>query len=1017
MKDAPPIRYGLRFYILLPLSLFLILSIAAFVYGFLLEEENRTNEDLQWLHHLSQQLHQVTLENESNNLAVSLGLIKDNPALQRSFISRDRTALLKLATPIFEQLRSTSQITHFYFHDRDRVNFLRAHQPDRFGDIIDRITLRNAQVSHQRQSGIELGPLGTFTLRVVIPWYQGDQLIGYLELGEEIGHLFDNASKITETNLVVTINKQFLSREGWKEGEPLRVRSSGWSDLPRSVIAYQSMGSLPDDLFSNIQAEMGGALEIENKYYQLISLPLRDATKQEIGRIFHFYDVTPQLDRSKRSATIIVFITIILGAIVFALFYVLTGRAEKQLKASYLKNSDAIRLRETLQATHVAELEHEIAARQHAESILSDSHASLEHLLTSSPAVIYTCNIGGSYAPSFVSDNVNDMLGYSSQEFVADPDFWIDHVHPDDKDRVLANLADLSAQEQCNHEYRFMAKDGHYHWMRDGLRLLRDPNENPEEIVGYWVDITEFKNLALDWESVQQRLTLHFEQTPMGVIEWKPDFEIVAWNPAAENIFGFKKEEVIGKKPFGLIVSNDDKEIINTVWQDLLSKKGGTRSSNMNVTKDGRKIFCEWYNTVLLDDDGHNVGVVSLVEDITERKKIQEDNLRADRALHTLNECSSALVRAQNIESLQNDVCRILVDSDRYLLAWIGYIEDSTEKIIRVVSKAGLHSDYLDEITVRWDDSDFGQGPVGKAIREKRTQVIHQIASSSTFSPWREAAIRRGYQSCVTVPLINQEHAFGVIAVYADEPDAFSSQEVAVLEDLARDLSYGIRALRYRTERNNATQALTTSLLETVEAVARTVEKRDPYTAGHQHRVALLAVAIARKMGLNEEKIEGIRLGATIHDIGKIYIPAEILNRPGRLTEHEFGMIKTHCQVGYDIMESVYFPWPVKEMILQHHERMNGTGYPQGLKADEIILEARIITVADTVEAITAHRPYRASLGIKKALSVIKNEAGIGLDKKVVKACVTLFETDGFEWDTSDDQFIQSTNNQLEQAD
>ena len=218
------------------------------------------------------------------------------------------------------------------------------------------------------------------------------------------------------------------------------------------------------------------------------------------------------------------------------------------------------------------------------------------------------------------------------------------------------------------------------------------------------------------------------------------------------------------------------------------------------------------------------------------------------------------------------------------------------------------------------------------------------------------------------------------------------------MEGMAANLAYGLRALRNRGELNRATQALSGTLMETVDAIARTVEKRDPYTAGHQHRVAQLAVAIATRMGLDNERIKGLRLGAIIHDIGKIYVPAEILNRPGKLTEHEFGMIKSHPQVGYDIMQDVQFPWPVKEMIYQHHERVDGSGYPQGLKGDEIVLEAKIITVADMVEAITSHRPYRPAMGIDKALAITREQIGTGLDENIVNHCVALFEEGEFEW-------------------
>ena len=177
-------------------------------------------------------------------------------------------------------------------------------------------------------------------------------------------------------------------------------------------------------------------------------------------------------------------------------------------------------------------------------------------------------------------------------------------------------------------------------------------------------------------------------------------------------------------------------------------------------------------------------------------------------------------------------------------------------------------------------------------------------------------------------------------------------------------------------------EQLNNSLVQTIRAVAALTEKRDPYTAGHQRRVAQLSTAIAREMGLPGEQIRGIELGATIHDIGKIYIPAEILNRPGKLTDVEFSMIKSHTEVGYEVIKEVEFPWPLAQMIRQHHERLDGSGYPDGLKGEEIILEAQIIAVADVVEAISSHRPYRPALSIEVGLEEIFRQGGFQFDGK-----------------------------------
>lgn len=184
----------------------------------------------------------------------------------------------------------------------------------------------------------------------------------------------------------------------------------------------------------------------------------------------------------------------------------------------------------------------------------------------------------------------------------------------------------------------------------------------------------------------------------------------------------------------------------------------------------------------------------------------------------------------------------------------------------------------------------------------------------------------------------------------------------------------------------------------TVYAIAKMVEKRDPYTAGHQERVAYLATAIAEKMGLAESVVNSVHMAAIIHDVGKMYIPAEILSKPGQLSDPEFNMIKTHATYAADILGEIEFPWPVVDTVIQHHERFDGSGYPSGLKGEEIIQEARIIAVADVVEAMASHRPYRPSLGIESAINEIKSYSGTRYDPTVVKACLDMYNNSEFDF-------------------
>ncbi|MBU0988489.1 MAG: HD domain-containing protein [Proteobacteria bacterium] len=206
------------------------------------------------------------------------------------------------------------------------------------------------------------------------------------------------------------------------------------------------------------------------------------------------------------------------------------------------------------------------------------------------------------------------------------------------------------------------------------------------------------------------------------------------------------------------------------------------------------------------------------------------------------------------------------------------------------------------------------------------------------------------------------------------------------------------RQLGQSTEKLKHTLSKLQNTLEaTIHAIAMTVEIRDPYTAGHQRRVSNLAGAIAVEMGLSQDQIEAVRMAGIIHDLGKISVPAEILSRPGRLTAIEFSFIKMHPEVGCDILKDIEFSWPIAQIVLQHHERIDGSGYPQGLSGEETLIEAKIIAVADVVEAMASHRPYRPALGVQKALEEISSQKGMLYDTKAVDACLKLFQEKGFE--------------------
>jgi len=216
-----------------------------------------------------------------------------------------------------------------------------------------------------------------------------------------------------------------------------------------------------------------------------------------------------------------------------------------------------------------------------------------------------------------------------------------------------------------------------------------------------------------------------------------------------------------------------------------------------------------------------------------------------------------------------------------------------------------------------------------------------------------------------------------------------------------RDLEMANRSYRRNLER--MVEERTVRLRETMEGIIRamslTVESRDPYTSGHQQRVAGLAGAMAKEMGFSNDQAQGIRLAGMIHDLGKISVPTDILTKPTRLTDIEFALIKSHSQVGYDILKEIEFPWPIARMVHQHHEKMDGSGYPLGLSGEDILPGARILCIADVVEAMASHRPYRPALGLEKAMEEISANSGKRYDPEAAKVCLRLIGKEGFTLD------------------
>lgn len=630
----------------------------------------------------------------------------------------------------------------------------------------------------------------------------------------------------------------------------------------------------------------------------------------------------------------------------------------------------------------------DVTERMEMEASLKSTNALLHSVVENAPVRIFWKDAELRYIgcnATFAHD-----AGFSKpEELIGKDDYQMGWSEQADLYRADDRGVMDSGTPKIGYEEPQTTPDGRPIWLRTSKVPLRDEHGKIFGMLGMYEDITERKRAEeqirisqITYEGIINSITeTIYIQDEKGVF--------LNVSLAVEKMYGYPREYFVGRTPEFISApgKNDLVEIAKYTHQAF---NGQLQEFEFwGLRKDGT-VFPKEISLVPGTYFGKKV-VIAVARDITERKNAEEALRRANRALKLLSKCNMVLVHAEQEQEFLPEICRLTVETGGYLMAWVGFAENDIAKTVTPVAQSGYEEGYLDGVNVTWADTEWGQGPTGTAIRTGVTVINQDCLTNPKMAPWLESAIKRGYQSSIALPLICKKHVLGALTIYAADSGSFGKEEVALLEELANDLAYGIETLRTRAEHEQHATILRQSLEQSIQTIADTVEARDPYTAGHQRRVAELAAAIAREMDLPEEQVTGIHLAAIIHDLGKIHIPAEILSKPSRLNAIEYMLIKTHPQDGYDILKNVKFPWPIADIVLQHHERLDGSGYPQGLKGDAILFEARLLCVADVVEAMSSHRPYRPGLGIEAAIDEIMRGRGTHYDSQVVDACVALF--------------------------
>lgn len=462
---------------------------------------------------------------------------------------------------------------------------------------------------------------------------------------------------------------------------------------------------------------------------------------------------------------------------------------------------------------------------------------------------------------------------------------------------------------------------------------------------------------------------------------------IVDANPNAERILGRSRAELCTLNQRQLH-PRDQQELAQKYFSEI--KDGAWVSHNIDIEQpDGHRVPIEFCSSIL-SENSHNVFSIGIIRDMSERIQSERDVRRLNWVLRAIARANLGAASAETEADLMRIVCEGIIGGV-FNLAWIGTAANDSAQTVHVSAASGPALGYLDGLSISWADVPHGQGPTGRAIRQGVTQVNNHAMTNPLFQPWAARASQFGIQASLATPLVRSGTPFGALTVYANQADVFGPEEISLFEELARGLVFAMEARRaqaaYLSElATNAEQSrrFERALEQMVATLAATIEKRDPYTAGHQRRVAEFAQKIALAMELGPHRSHVIFLAGLVHDVGKIQIPAEILNKPGVLTAIEYELVKSHVQASYDILIGVDFPWPLAEIALQHHERLDGSGYPRGLAGEAILLEARILAVADVFEAVSSHRPYRPALGEAAAVDVLIKQRDRGLDAAVV---------------------------------
>ncbi len=589
---------------------------------------------------------------------------------------------------------------------------------------------------------------------------------------------------------------------------------------------------------------------------------------------------------------------------------------------------------------NIVDLERQMSSAPPAASKAQEHETQLNRLLEESfyPVVVISDEV-----IAFANPRFTRLMGYRPEEILG--------IHitrlvepralPDALQRYEALVAGQPAPPTA--ETTLITKEG------SALRVLMyagrvEYQGSPSAFVVFH-DVTFIREAEKELFALRQYQNSLIDAVNIWVDVLDKNMNVIVWNLAAEEISGYPREEVLGSDRIWELLYPDQqyRNQIQMEAESILVGSSEVKDFETTITrKDGGRRVISWFSRAILDQRGSPIGSIAIGIDVTARKEAVELLLEASK-------------KYQGLADSISDVFFAMDKNLRYT-----YWNKASENLTGIPAEKTLGKTLMEV---------FPDNEARQKVKEMYLQVMEANQPQNL--------------------IVNYPGGGGIV----HEISAYPSVEG--ISVFVKDITERIKAeekLQYTLE------SLRKAFNTIIRVMISAVEIRDPYTAGHQTRSSNLARSIATEMELSQDKIEGLRMAGSIHDIGKLSIPAEILSKPTKLSELEFSMIKEHAQNGYEILKKVESPWPLAEIVYQHHERMDGSGYPRNLKGDDILMEARILAVADVVESMASHRPYRPAQGFELALGEIEKNKGILYDPEVVDACLRLFREKGFRF-------------------